>query len=251
MSLRSSRRPFRDRLPFAPKPDPLFRWRGMGVSRLEGLADAVFAFTVTLLVVALEVPRNYQDLLLVFQGFPAFVATFAILMWFWSTHYIFFRRYGMEDAWTRFLNIAVLLFVVFLAYPLKFIFSSFFAAVFGVGDQAARFNSIGELNQLFVVYGGGLAAVWLGYFLLYLHAYRLRDGLRLSAAEVILTRGSLCTTLINITLCLLSIILASFDRFVWQPGAVYALLGPAMALNGWWHGSRAEAAAKPAGPSAA
>jgi len=60
MSRRSQRRPFRERLPFAPQADPLFHWRGTGVSRLEGLADAVFAFTVTLLVVALEVPLTMR-----------------------------------------------------------------------------------------------------------------------------------------------------------------------------------------------
>lgn len=239
MSRRSTRRPLRARLPFAPQADPLFRWRGTGVSRLEGLADAVFAFTVTLLVVALEVPRDYAGLMRVFEGFPAFAATFAILMWFWTTHYIFFRRYGLEDAWTRFLNVAVLLLVVFLAYPLKFLFSAAFAGLLGLGEQVTGVETLDQLSRIYVVYGAGLAGVWFVYFLLYLHAYRKRDVLRLTPPEIILTRGSLCATLINIAVCFTSISLALIGYLDWQPGMVYALLGPLMAINGQWHGSRA------------
>jgi uncharacterized membrane protein len=40
-----------------------FRWRGKEISRLEGLSDAVVAFAVTLLVVSLEVPRTFDELL--------------------------------------------------------------------------------------------------------------------------------------------------------------------------------------------
>jgi len=197
MARRSSRRPFRARLPFAPKPDPLFRWRGTGVSRLEGFADAVFAFTITLLVVALEVPRDFDDLLKVFQGFPAFAATFAILVWFWSVHYLFFRRYGLEDTWTRILNNLVLLLVVFLAYPLKFLFSTAFATVLGFGEGMTGVDSIERTSQIYLIYGAGLGAVWLVYFLMYLHAWRQRRVLQLTPAEEILTRGSLgcpCST---------------------------------------------------------
>jgi uncharacterized membrane protein len=206
------------------------------------LADAVFAFTITLLVVALEVPKDYNALLEIFQGFPAFVTTFAILLWFWNMHYTFFRRYGLEDAWTRFLNAAILLFVVFLAYPLKFIFNSAFASMLGWGNNPTGIETITDLSRLYIIYGGGLASVSLGYLLLYFHAYRQRDALRLSLAEAILTRGSLFRIMVNIAICLLSILLAMMERFVWQPGMVYALLGPGIGFTAWHHGKRATAA---------
>lgn len=239
---RSSRKPLRSHLPFAPTADPLFNWRGTGVSRLEGLADAVFAFTVTLLVVALEVPRDFEGLVLVMEGFPAFAATFAMLMWFWNVHYTFFRRYGLEDGWTQFLNCVILLLVVFMAYPLKFLLSTAFAAHFGLGEAAFVLESIEQLSQLYILYGLGLTGVWFCYFLLYRRAYALREQLRLNETELILTRGSMCETLANISVCSLSIILALFYRFEWQPGVVYVLVGPLMGLLGWWHGSRAEKA---------
>jgi len=77
-----------------------FRWRGGDISRLEGLADAVFAFAVTLLVVSLEVPETFDELLHVLRGFFAFAVCFAILFWVWFDHYRFFRRYGLADGYT-------------------------------------------------------------------------------------------------------------------------------------------------------
>jgi len=42
---------------------PTFRWRSHEISRIEGLSDAVFGFAITLLVVALEVPQTFDELL--------------------------------------------------------------------------------------------------------------------------------------------------------------------------------------------
>jgi hypothetical protein len=77
---------------------PGFRWRGGEASRLEGLSDAVFAFAVTLLVVSLEVPKTFDELLVVLRGFFAFAVCFSILFWVWYDHYRFFRRYGLADS---------------------------------------------------------------------------------------------------------------------------------------------------------
>jgi hypothetical protein len=111
----------REHVPLAPRREARFRWRGTEVTRVEGFTDAVFAFAVTLLVVALEVPHTYEGLLDVVRGFPAFVLCFTLLMVFWNAHYRFHRRYGLEDVPTRLLTMAILVLVLFSVYPLKFL----------------------------------------------------------------------------------------------------------------------------------
>src|SRR5438132_13791251 len=57
-----------------------FRWRSHEVSRTEGLSDAVFGFAITLLVVSLEVPRTFGELMYAMRGFGAFAISFTLLL---------------------------------------------------------------------------------------------------------------------------------------------------------------------------
>ena len=100
--------------------DPLFRWRGGNVSRLEGFSDGVFAVILTLLVASTSVPSTFQELWLTIRDLPVFLVTFLFMMMCWHDHYIYFRRYGFEDGITKVLNAAFLFLVVFFAFPLKF-----------------------------------------------------------------------------------------------------------------------------------
>ena len=74
-----------------------FSWRGQDVLRIEGFADAVFGFALTLLVVSLEVPNTFDELLATMRGFFAFAISGWLLYSVWFDHYIFFRRYGLQD----------------------------------------------------------------------------------------------------------------------------------------------------------
>src|SRR2546422_10896496 len=100
-----------------------FRWRSHEVSRTEGLSDAVFGFAITLLVVSLEVPRTFSELMYAMRGFGAFAISFTLLFIVWYNQYKFFRRYGLQDNITMVLNGILLFVVLFYVYPLKFVFT--------------------------------------------------------------------------------------------------------------------------------
>ncbi len=71
-----------------------FQLRGKEINRIEAVSDVVFGFALALLVVSLEVPHTYADLLNAMRGFPAFAFTFAALMFVWVRHTIFFATMG-------------------------------------------------------------------------------------------------------------------------------------------------------------
>src|SRR5262249_51185932 len=85
-------------------PEKYFRWRSGEITRLEAFCDVVFGFALTLLVVSLEVPRNYAELMSAMRGFVPFAVCFAQLVMIWRAHYMFSRRFGLEDGYTVFLN---------------------------------------------------------------------------------------------------------------------------------------------------
>lgn len=161
----------------------LFR-RGHDISRLEAFSDAVFAFALTLLVVALEVPKSYEALINLMLGFPAFAFCFGILLWIWYEHNLFFRRYGLQDAYTVFLNGALLFVVMFYVYPLKFMFDSGFAHFLPANSRGVTPMTLGQLSRASTIYGLGYIAIFVMFGLLYLHAYRKRQLLELEPAEV-------------------------------------------------------------------
>src|SRR5258707_12956280 len=103
-----------------------FRWRSHEISRTEGLSDAVFGFAITLLVVSLEVPKTYSELMYAMRGFGDFAICFTLLFIVWFNQYKFFRRYGLEDSTTLLLTAILLIVVLFYVYPLKFVFTSMF-----------------------------------------------------------------------------------------------------------------------------
>jgi len=117
-------------------PEKYFRWRAGEITRLEAFCDVVFGFAITLLVVSLEVPHSYAELLADLRGFLPFAACFAQLILIWRTHYKFSRRFGLEDDYTVFLNVVLLFLVLFYVYPLKFVFTTLFRSSSGSTSPA-------------------------------------------------------------------------------------------------------------------
>jgi hypothetical protein len=51
-------------------------------------------------------------------------AGFAMLVSIWNDHFLFFRRYALADGVIITLNTALLLLILYIAYPLRFVFDS-------------------------------------------------------------------------------------------------------------------------------
>ncbi len=229
--------------------DPMFRWRGGEMSRLEGLSDGVFAVTLTLLVVSLEVPDTFQELWLTIRDLPVFLVSFVMLLMAWRYHYLFFRRYGLEDFLTSVLNGAFLFLIMFYAYPLKFVATFLWKMILGddLGPMfafpegtAAAFPADAARAGMMYFYGIGAIGVFGLLALMLLRAYRLRDQLELDELERYLTRGSIRAHLISVGVAVLSITVLAVTGSPPLAGLTYFLMGPLHAAHGFWHGSRAE-----------
>src|SRR5215216_4453850 len=218
-----------------------FSWRGQEVSRMEGFADAVFGFALTLLVVSLEVPNTFDELLATMRGFIAFAISGWLLYSVWFDHYMFFRRYGLQDTLTMNLSSVLLFVVLFYVYPLKFLFTALIDQLLGFSTQVG--SSTGDVvetirpaqwPQLLVLFGVGFVIVQLVYFLLYWRAYDLRDMLKLDAYEASITREQLQGYLLlaGIGLASIAIALLGGEEASSWAGLVYLLGWPLMAIHG-------------------
>lgn len=206
-----------------------------GDSRLEAFSDAVFAFALTLLVVSLEVPRSYADLMRMLKGFLPFACCFAVLAWIWFEHRNFFRHYPLQDPVTVALNCALLFVVMFYVYPLKFIFESWFAR-FGSASREMIPMTLPQLAYTSAIYGGGFALLFAMFALLYCRAWQQRSQLALSPAETFEAWAAIGRHLVNAGggMAVVLVALVIPRRYAYVGPMSFMLLGPAHAIYGSW-----------------
>ena len=215
-------------------PELYFRWRAGEITRLEAFCDVVFGFALTLLVVSLEVPRNYEELMAAVRGFVPFAACFAQFISIWRAHYRFSRRYGLEDPYTVLLNIFLLFLVLFYVYPLKFVFTLIFQQI--TGSKGTGELGLHEASVIMQLYASGFVAVFVLFALMYGRAYKLRHELGLNQVEVFATRLAVQENLIMASVGALSFVLA-WKNPEWS-GWTYFLLAPALTIHGRIYGKR-------------
>jgi uncharacterized membrane protein len=224
-----------------------FRLRGVGeMARIEAFSDAVFAFAVTLLIVSLEVPKTFNELMEMMRGFIAFAVSFALLFQVWVEHYKYFRRYGLQDNFTVWVSGLLLFVVLFYVYPLKFLWTLTVNAFLGhtdvqlAGGRAEPMIEPSQIPMAFAIFGIGFAAAFFIFVLLYLHAYRKRRDLDLNEIELHDTREKIQEHSINVFVGLLSAVIAlrsgaGFNLWLIIP---YWLIGPIQGLHGAIMGRR-------------
>lgn len=174
--------------------DPNFRWRGEAVTRIENLSDIAFALALGMLISGVDAPQSFDELVrFLIYIIPAALG-FAILLQIWTAHYTFFRRYGVADKRIIFYNAMLIFLVLYMAYPLRFVFDALFSWIMGAGlGDYSRGLEIGVMDfetsgKILAVFGVIYAAIFLNLALMYQYILSKADLLALNPYELGLTR---------------------------------------------------------------
>jgi uncharacterized membrane protein len=204
-----------------------FRLRGHEVKRIEAFSDAVFGFAVTLLIVSLEVPKSFEELMITMKGFFAFGVSFFLLMMIWYEQNMFFRRFALDDRVIIFLNGFLIFIVLFYVYPLKFLFSLMFNAV-GNDIQIEQ----AQIPSLMYIYSTGYIIIYLLFFFMYVYACRKKDELELTPKELYDTKTRMWAQMILAVIgvfCIIATTLLPAER-AGMAGFIYFLIGPVFSI---------------------
>ena len=217
-----------------------FRMRGAGISRVDIFSDIVFALALVLLAISLTVPKTVHLPQPALLHLVTLAVCFLMVLGGWSSHYIFFRRYGLRDRLTLILNCTLLFLIVFCVYPLKVLFDTISRYLFR--DTSPTWLSMTvQINGRLALYGLGFAAVFLLVCGLYWNAWRRRDLLELNGVERLLTVSSIIDALGLSAVGLLAALAALVLPASWSLGSalLYLLIVPWKTLNGLYFGRKA------------
>lgn len=170
------------------------RLRGTETTRLDTFVDAAFAFAVTLLVISVdEVPGSYDEFMQALAQVPAFLACFALMMLFWWGHHSWSRKFGLHDALSTVLSLALVSLVLIYVYPLRLIFGAFFSNASGGALPSGLELTLDQLADMFIVFGVGFSAMSGVLMALYLRVDGCREDLQLDVRERYFARSEAVT----------------------------------------------------------
>ena len=187
-----------------------FRLRGLEMTRLETFIDAAFAFSITMMVISVDrVPDNITDLLAAFKNVPAFIASIAVLGIFWRGHWLWSRRYGLEDGVSIFISWSMLVTILIYIYPLKVVFGGMWYLLSdGEVGQRISIQTSAQARALFSIYALGFTAIAVEILLLNVRAWSLREPLRLNERERLIARSEITGWSVPACVGVVSLVLA-------------------------------------------
>ena len=217
-----------------------FRLRGMEMTRLETFIDSAFAFAISMLVIAAQqIPDNIQALLAAFKNVPTFICSIAVLGIYWRGHWLWSRRYGLEDGVSILISWMMIVTMLIFIYPLKAIFGAMwnFLSNGQVGQPFSLHTTESQARTIFAIYALGLIAISAEILLLNLRAWQLREPLRLNARERLMTHGELTGWSIPVSVGIVSLIFSftlPIEQIAWC-GWVYFLMAILVRVKRFLH----------------
>lgn len=216
--------------------DPDFRWRGQDVTRIENLSDIVFALALGMIISTGYPISTFVEMKNFLSSIIPVAAAFAILLQLWNQHFTFFRRYGVADKKIIFLNALLIFAILYIAYPLRFAFDSFYEFISSsiTGDYSRMrekgINSFSSSGTILAFFGVGYAFVHVIYALMHQHVLKKHALLELSHSELQMTRQSVFSNWFIVFLASLMSGLANFTNLNGMAGFILALSG----VGYWW-----------------
>lgn len=213
-----------------------FRTRSEEILRIEALSDAVFAFSVSLLVASLEVPQTFHEFQMIIYGAIPFFATVSVIFLLWYQQYIFFRHYALNDLCTILLNLVYLAVILFYVYPLKFLFSLLIHSWTGINlfpvatEKGLVVLDPADFPSLIVIFSAGYFFVWLLLYIMHKRALRYAGGLALNKYEMAYTVKEIRGALFNCLVGLISFMFA-LAGFALLSGIPYLCIPLLLGLN--------------------
>ena len=221
-----------------------FKIRSESPSRLENFSDAVFAFSITLLMISLEVPKNFTQILELSDELIAFAVTIIPLFIIWQQHRLFFRRYGLDDNKILILNTSLLFIVLIFIFPLKFLslfLVRFYSSiVFSTQTVFGTMINGEQVPMLMVYYGMGALGLVFVFSRFYKHALNKKVELELNTYELRHTEyykrlfTHLCFIPIISIVFVLAIMFFNITIASIGSGMLYALTGVVFVINQRW-----------------
>ncbi len=130
----------------------------MDKGRVETFSDGVFAIAITLLVLTIAQPTDYAELAhQLAQRWPslaAYVVSFLVIGIMWVNHHAIFSRLRLVDRAMFYLNLLLLMTIVFIPYPTE-VFGDALRRGKGAETAAVFYSVTMTVNAL------AWAAVWL------------------------------------------------------------------------------------------